>query len=92
MVEGHGDTPTVRMPVQSMRPGLTIQEKSVAREGSDDYAGSKGSEGPIINRHRLDGDGDARFGEDFYRPAGSCSLDRLAMLDQACDDHPDDRF
>jgi hypothetical protein len=41
MVESHRDAAAVRMPVQAMRTRLTIEQKPVARERSDDYAGSK---------------------------------------------------
>ena len=80
MMERHGDAPTIGMMVQPMRAGLTIEEKPVARQGSDDYADREGSECPVINRHPLNCDSEERFGEYFHRPARRGFCYRLAML------------
>lgn len=80
MMECHSDTPTIGMTIQPMRPRLTIEEKTVACERADDYAGGKGSECPVIDRHRLNGDSEERFSEYFHRTARRCFCYRLAML------------
>ena len=80
MMKCHSDAPTIGMTVQPMRARLTIEEKTVARRGSDDYADGEGSECPVINRHPLNGDSEERFGEYFHRPAGRGFCYRLAML------------
>jgi hypothetical protein len=88
-VEDDGDSPSVGMIINLVRPASTIEREPIPGQGGNDFASSSVAKLPVVDSHGSDGNRDARLNT-CLDLIGRLLGNALSMLKHALDDQADD--